>query len=310
VDGISATTPEDGSYTIAGVPTGDQTISVSHMSYLRAWRPINVPVGLLTLPDVTLLGGDVNQDDHIQTADVGLTTMAWQSNATSPHWDERADITDDDAVNILDLVAVQFNWDQRAPGPWGDTTLGSTPTQAQRPKVSSNRTAEVTTRVVISPSEATAPGLGLPIPVDITVEDVADLWVYRLQFSFDPTIVRVRDADPRPSSPGVQIIPGDFLDPFNQFVAVNTADNLQGTIDFCMAQTYPAEARDGSGLLCTIIFEGVGEGSSTVHFDNVELLDDTLPDPLEIPVEAQDGMVTIASSQRFNNLPLIMGNYP
>ena len=308
VDGLSATTPEDGSYTVASVPPGEHTVSVSRMSYLRTWREVTVTAGeTLNLPDVTLLGGDVNKDDHIDHADGILIGQAWNSTPTSPRWDERADITDDDAVNILDMVAVYFNWDQRAPGPWAATTLAPSPTQAQIPKVPRSQTARATTRVIISPSVAMAPGLGSPIRVDIYVEDVADLYGFRVQLSFDPTIVRVRDADPY--SPGVQIIPGDFLDPFNQFVLVNTADNLQGAIDFSVTQTYPAEARDGSGVLGAIIFEGVEEGSSAVHFDEVSLLDDTLPDPLEIPAETQDGMVTIASSQRFIYLPIILKSH-
>jgi hypothetical protein len=118
----------------------------------------------------------------------------------------------------------------------------------------------------------------------------------------------VRDADPRPGSPGVQIIPGDFLDPVHQFVAVNTADNVEGTIDLSVGQTYPAEARDGSGVLGSIIFEGVGAGTSEVRFEDVRLLDDTLPDLLEIPAETENGMITVTSSQRFIHLPLIVKN--
>ena len=170
--------------------------------------------------------------------------------------------------------------------------------------------AKTAARVILSPNPATAPGPGSPIPVDIYVEDVTDLYGFRLRFSYDPTIVHVKDADPRPSSPGVQIIPGDFLDPFNQFVMVNTADNVQGTIDFSVTQTYPAVTRNGSGVLGTITFEGVGAGSSTVHFEQVRLLDDTLPDPLEIPAGSPDGRVMIASSQRFIYLPLVSKSYP
>jgi hypothetical protein len=119
VDGLSATTAVDGSFAIANVPPGNHTISVSRMSYLRTWRDVTLTAGeTLVLPDVTLLGGDVNQDDRIEAADGVLVSLAWNSTPALAHWDERADITDDNNVNILDMVAVQFNWDRTAPGPW------------------------------------------------------------------------------------------------------------------------------------------------------------------------------------------------
>jgi hypothetical protein len=119
VAGQVVTTGASGEYSLAEVPPGIHTIIVRRQSYLRTWRLVTVAAGqTLTLSDVTLLGGDINQDDVIDLVDANLIGQAWNSTSASPNWDERADITDDGAVNILDMVAVQFNWDEVAPGPW------------------------------------------------------------------------------------------------------------------------------------------------------------------------------------------------
>lgn len=302
LDSRCVVTPEDGSYSFDNVTPGAYTVTASHMSYLRSWRPISVPIGLVTLPDVTLLGGDVNQDDHVELADAVLIGQAWNSTPAAPNWDERADITDDDSVNVLDMVAVQFNWDETAPGPWAGAARGRrVPPEGAVPGPEGLALA---TQVVISPNLATLAGVGETVELEVQVQDVTDLYAARVQLTFDPGVVRVRDADPRPSAPGVQIRPGDFLDPINQQVLVNEADNTAGTIDFAVTQTYPAEARSGSGVLATVEFEAVGEGSSAVHLASVRLLDDTQPDPVEIAAGTQDGRVMVGAAYSLY-LPLI-----
>lgn len=98
---------------------GAQTVTLSCDCYLRTWRSVNVLAGqTLALPDVTLLGGDVDQDGSVNASDAELVDLAWDSTEAAPHWDERAYITEDGIVNILDIVAVQFNWNRTAPGPW------------------------------------------------------------------------------------------------------------------------------------------------------------------------------------------------
>jgi hypothetical protein len=309
VDGLSATTPEDGSYTVANVPPGDHTVSVSRMSYLRTWREVTVTAGeTLSLPDVTLLGGDVNQDDYIHNADQNLIGQAWNTTPADLDWDARADITDDDNVNVLDMVAVQFNWGQEAPGPWATTSKG------RRVGLERAATPEegmaLDTQVVISPSLATLTALGQTVELEVQVQEVTNLYSVWMLLTFDPSVIQVRDADPRPSAPGVQIRPGDFLDPINQFVSVNQADNTEGTVEYAVTQLRPAEARSGSGVLATVEFEAKGAGSSAVHLDSVELLDDSNPEPLEIPAGTQDGMVIVTSGQRFIYLPIVLKSYP
>lgn len=120
IGGRVATTDAGGEFTVSAVPAGPNTLTVHSGCYLRTWRSVNVLGGeTLSLPDVTLLGGDVDQDGSINVSDAEIVGLAWNSTEAAPHWDERADITGDGSVNILDMVAVQFNWNQTAPGPWG-----------------------------------------------------------------------------------------------------------------------------------------------------------------------------------------------
>ena len=278
----------DGSYVLADVPPGLQTVFVRRESYLTTFRQVNVPPEPVGLPEVTLLGGDINQDDRIEQFDAMSAGLAWNATSMDPQWDRRADITDDGNVNVLDMVAIQFNWDSLAPGPWGEAVLLRQAADLARPPVSE----DAASRVVLSPGLAAPTGAGQTVDLEIRVEEVTDLYGGRIQLSFDPTVLQVVDADPSDGAPGVQIRPGDFLDPFHQFVLVNRADNSAGTIDFAVTQLHPATARSGSGVLATVTFEVVGQSSSAVHLVGVRLGDDTRPDPLEIPTQTRDALVT------------------
>jgi len=119
VAGRTVFTGPTGEYTVADIPAGTYTLTIRRQSYLRTWRSVTVIAGQVQdLPEVTLLAGDVNQDDHIELADATLIGQAWNSVPDASHWDPRADITGDRQVNVLDMVAVQFNWDRVGPGPW------------------------------------------------------------------------------------------------------------------------------------------------------------------------------------------------
>jgi len=242
----------------------------------------------------------MNQDGRIEVADGLIICNSWNSAVGGARWDPRADVNDDGQVNILDLVAVTYNWDARAPGPWP----GSLEQRRSSPSVhKGSGTAKASTQVVITPTLSTLSGVGQSGSLQVWVHDVADLSAVRVQLSFDPQVIRILDADPRPSAPGVQVVGGDFLDVINQQTLVNQVNNDAGTIDFAVAQTYPATPRTGSGMLVRVLFTAVGSGSSPVHFDNVRLLDDTWPDPLDIPAQTFDGQVRVGAMQY---MPLVL----
>ncbi|MCP4165111.1 MAG: hypothetical protein GY759_04360 [Chloroflexi bacterium] len=279
VDERCRLTLDDGAFSFDNVTAGDHLLTADHKSYLRSWHSISVEDETITLPDVTLLGGDINRDDIIELIDGELIGLAWNSTAESLHWDERADITADGSINVLDMVAVQYNWDVKAPGPWvGALTAMPELTESHMGATSADNTQEA-----IQVYAITQPALGKEVELDIQVEEVSDLYAAHLRLTFDPTTLRVQDADPRDSAPGIQIHVGDFLDPFNQFILVNEVDNSIGIIDFAVTQLAPALARSGSGVLAMVPFEVKGESSSEVALISARLLDDNQPDPEEIP---------------------------
>jgi hypothetical protein len=289
-----ALTNASGNYTFPLLPVGVITATVTHLGYLPAWYTFNLQAAPQSLPDVTLLGGDIRPDGHIELADAELAGQAWNANPTTPNWIEAADITADNQVNVLDMVAVQYNWDRYAPSPW---ISGQEPEPMalalQSPLPSDSSQPEATAQVQVSPASSTIPNMGASVDVDILVQNVANLYAYRLQISFDPSVVRVKDADPSGGSPGVQIQAGEFLDVFNLYVIYNQANNSTGMIDFAVTQTYPATAKSGSGQLARITFEGLKPGSSVVDIFQARLLDNSLPDPLEIPVAISDGNIQV-----------------
>ncbi len=306
-------TDDAGGYTLADLRVG-QELSVSHRSYLRSARtltdPPETPGDTLTLPSVTLLGGDVDQNGHIFLNDGALVGMAMTVDPVAEEWYQIRDITDDGEVDIRDMVAVQYNWDARAPGPWPDAleAQGAETGQLGTPAERESQTLAGALReaarrllgwsaaqndvvVKIDPATATAEGMGIPIRLDIAVEDVEDLYAFAVKVRFDPDVLRVRDANPR--AEGVQVIPGEFLDYENWVILRNGADNETGLAELAITQTGPTEGRDGSGVLGSIIFEGVAEGTTDVRLDEIQLLASDYPNTTPIPSTGQDGIVTI-----------------
>ena len=122
------------------------------------------------------------------------------------------------------------------------------------------------TRVEFNPSSLEL-SQGQITTVDLMVYDVVDLCGFELQISFDPSVVRIIDADPE--GDGVNITPGDFINPY--FLVENICDNTAGTIDICIIQTFPQPPRTGTGRLASIILEAVGPGNADFQFEGMLL---------------------------------------
>ena len=109
------------------------------------------------------------------------------------------------------------------------------------------------------------------------VSDVVDFYGAQLELSFDPAKVQVVDVDD--GKEGIQIEPGSCPTP--DFVVENEADNTVGTITYSVSSLSPSLPCDGTGVIASITFEGVGEGNSPMAFDTA-LLSDTNGDPIEV----------------------------
>ncbi|MBN1640434.1 MAG: hypothetical protein JXA09_04290 [Anaerolineae bacterium] len=105
--GPLAYTNASGEYTLAHT-AGTYTIHFSHASYLaQSTTATGVAGSTVTLPTVTLLGGDVNGDGEIDILD--LVAVGAQFGSTSPSPPE-ADINADGVVDIVDIVLVAKNF--------------------------------------------------------------------------------------------------------------------------------------------------------------------------------------------------------
>jgi hypothetical protein len=104
-------TGSDGAYTYSDVPAGVYGLVISHTLYLAAeFNACSVPGGETTsMPDVTLLGGDLDGNNVIDISDLVIGGAHFDS--TSPE----ADITADGYVDIFDIVLIGKNFGLTGP---------------------------------------------------------------------------------------------------------------------------------------------------------------------------------------------------
>ncbi|MFN2130523.1 MAG: cohesin domain-containing protein [Anaerolineae bacterium] len=105
--------------------------------------------------------------------------------------------------------------------------------------------------------------------VDLTVEQVSDLFGAQVHLTFDPAVLEVVDADT--SEEGIQIEPGTLPTP--DFVVQNVANNQAGTIDYALTQLKPSEPRSGDGLLARVTFRGKKAASTQILLEQFMLAD-------------------------------------
>jgi hypothetical protein len=131
----------------------------------------------------------------------------------------------------------------------------------------------------IEPQTSEVPILG-ETTVDIMVGDVTNLYGIQVDLAFDPTIVEVV---------GAALTPGTC--PLPDFVVVNTADNVAGTISYAATSLSPTPPCSPGGVVASITFRGLAEGISPVAFSSWLLADiDGFPIPLE---SVTDGSITV-----------------
>jgi len=134
------------------------------------------------------------------------------------------------------------------------------------------------TTVLVSPSSQSIPTIGGTTTVDIRIEDVTNLYGAEVYLSFDSGILEVQG-----------IADGDLL---TGGFPVMAWDNDAGTLHYAYTLLYPALPVEGSGVLCTITFKGIGVGTSLLRFTEVNLSD---PNGLPITASSQDGSITVGT---------------
>ena len=152
----------------------------------------------------------------------------------------------------------------------------------------------------IDPASSEVPING-EVTVDIRVGDVTDLFGIQLELSFDPSIVEVVDVDDVKN--GIQIDPGSC--PLSDFVVANGADNFSGTIQYAASSLAPTPPCSPGGIVASITFRGLAEGTSPVAFVSWLLSD---PDGIPIGVETvTDGEIVVISDGRIEGFVDLQG---
>ena len=127
---------------------------------------------------------------------------------------------------------------------------------------------------------------------------MVDLASFEFTLVFSPTIVHVTTAEL-----------GSFLGSTGRNVNVldPRTDNDAGMATFGAFSFGEPPGPDGSGVLATLFLSPQSTGESNLHLQNVQVVN-TIPE--EIPVEAQDGRVTVleAHLRRPQLLPPLQEN--
>lgn len=245
-------TDRRGAFHVCGLRPGEREIGAWQGGYLPAARTASVLAGASTeLPDVTLIGGDVSRDHKIDVADLVLAGAAagWDARAFTLDVDrdgrievddvraiaaERAanpdrlwsDVNADGAINRSDLVLVGANLDTAGPTAWGTTatSIASAMLDLVMRGAANDLRAQRPPLALTAPDErfgldATQQDDGV-IAIDIVATGVHDLFGADIVVDFDPTKVRVVDA--QPMVPGAQAVPGAVWGD-GAFQAVNDA---------------------------------------------------------------------------------------
>lgn len=104
--------------------------------------------------------------------------------------------------------------------------------------------------------------VGQEMTVSILVESAPLVYGADVRLLFDANLLQVVDANN--DLAGVQVQPGDFLDPAHGFELQHHVDNEAGTIDYALALLNPAPPVEGDGLLIEITFRASAVGAATL----------------------------------------------
>ncbi|MCS7261144.1 MAG: hypothetical protein NZ765_10245 [Anaerolineae bacterium] len=110
--------------------------------------------------------------------------------------------------------------------------------------------------------------------LNLMVADVVDLYGVDVQLRYDPSQLRVEDANPRLE--GIQIAPGLLLAADERFIVTNRVDLSTGLISFAATLLGPAPPVSGEGVLATIAFQLLGHGPYSVEIVRAQLVSSDL----------------------------------
>jgi len=145
-------------------------------------------------------------------------------------------------------------------------------------------------RVYLAPAEPVL-AAGETTKLTIWVAGATDLYGVELHLQYDPAVLAVLDADA--SRAGVQLSPGDMLDPAAGFLVANRADNQAGELDYAITLLAPAEAVSGDGVLVSFEARALADGNSELVLSAIL----ASAEGISLPVTVEGGWLTVGSGQ-------------
>ncbi|MBI4330434.1 MAG: hypothetical protein HY673_04035 [Chloroflexi bacterium] len=128
--------------------------------------------------------------------------------------------------------------------------------------------ASVRAAVVLEPAHL-ALRSGETGEVNIFIKNVAALYGAEVHLSFDPALLSPLDG--YPDTPGLQLVHGTLIDRARGFVAQNQADAAAGAADYAVVLVPPAAPVSGEGVLATLRFRAIEEGTTPVRIRDSKL---------------------------------------
>ena len=297
IDGTPmATTATDGQFTVVNLAPGDYKVTASHPGYLSSEdNSVQCQAGqTTTMPDTTLLGGDANNDRAVNLFDLVIVGAAFTQCTGDPGFDSRADINETGCVDIFDLVLVGTNYGRTGPTSWPTTTTTTTSAATVKGTGFAPDLDRRRTRVLADASWW-----------DLQVVDVYNVYGIDVTITFDPTLIKVIDADAE--RPGVQILPGPLFDDRLYYVAENrvTVDEEAGvgTIRFVATLLSPAPPISGSGTIASIPYEVITARALEGTAFTIEHAILASPTGAPLPTDWEDNVIREGKHRLF--VPLI-----
>lgn len=149
--------------------------------------------------------------------------------------------------------------------------------------------AEAPALVLLDPPAVTI-GQGDTATISVRLENAQNVYGIDVRLRFDPAVIDVLDADA--GKEGVQIAPGEF--PYPDFIVLNAADNVSGTIKYASVQLNPRAPATGAGVIFSFQVRGKAAGRQTTL--SVEALEMADRNGVSLPAQKQDGAVQVSAA--------------
>jgi hypothetical protein len=142
------------------------------------------------------------------------------------------------------------------------------------------------TKVYINPETQTIPQPGLSFTVEITIQNVNDLYGWELKIYYPNSILNATDA-----VEGTMLKKDGALTFFRKHIFTDNYNETHGLVNlFCLIAEAEAPGVNGNGILATVTFNTTSAGTAKIYLSDVKLSDSNVN---PIPCLTSDGTVTV-----------------